>query len=88
MTMAGGREYSRYQEKVIKRYYEHRDTIMAQKLGEIVTELYLAEGKKRDRLWERAEKTLEKLREKDARVRTILEKRDVEGLARLANEVG
>ena len=86
--MAGGREYSRYQEKVIKRYYEHRDTIMAQKLGEIVTELYLAEGKKRDRLWERAEKTLEKLREKDARVRTILEKRDVEGLARLANEVG
>ena len=39
--MAGGQEYSRYQRKVINRYYEHLDTITAQKLGEIVSEIAL-----------------------------------------------
>jgi hypothetical protein len=45
---------SGYQQRVIRNYYENRDAIMLQKLGEMVTELYLAEGKKRARLWERA----------------------------------
>lgn len=42
-----------YQEKIIKRYYENRDDLMLQKLGELTTDIYLAEGKKRARLWER-----------------------------------
>ena len=39
-----GQEYSRYQRGVIQRYYEHADTIALQKLSEIVSDLYLAEG--------------------------------------------
>ena len=40
---------SKYQEKVIKDFYKNREAISLQKLAELVTELYLAEGKARDR---------------------------------------
>ena len=46
-------ERTPYQDKIIKRYYENRDEIMFQKLGEMTTDLFLAEGKKRARLWSR-----------------------------------
>ncbi len=52
---------SAYQERVIKRYYENRDTIMLQKLGEMLTDLYLAEGKARTKLWERVAVALKNL---------------------------
>lgn len=82
--MGSGREYSRHQQGIIKRYYEHLDTIALQRLGEIVSELYLADtDKKRDQLWKRAEKSLSKVGEKDAEVRRVLKERDVEGLAML-----
>ena len=42
---------SRYQQKVIRNYYENRGAIALQRLQELVTELYLAEGKKRERHW-------------------------------------
>ena len=38
-------EYSKYQQKVIKRYYDNRDSIALQRVQELVTELYLASGK-------------------------------------------
>jgi len=49
---------SRYQEKIIKNYYQNRDQIAVQRLQELVTELYLSEGKKRDRHWESIAKHL------------------------------
>jgi len=52
---------SGYQQRVIRNYYQHRDAIMLQKLGEMVTELYLAEGKARERLWKRAAAALKNL---------------------------
>lgn len=86
--MAGGKDYTRYQKGIIDRYYEHRDSIMAQKLGEIVSELYLAEGKKAETLWKRAEKALANITAKDARVRKILDERSLEALAKLVNDLG
>ena len=44
-------EYSKFQQKVIKRYYENRDTIALQRAQELVTELYLTSGKKREKHW-------------------------------------
>ena len=38
-------ERSKYQQKIIKNYYENREAISLQRLSELVTELYLAEGK-------------------------------------------
>lgn len=42
-------DYTKFQQKVIKRYY---DTIALQRVQELVTELYLSEGKKRQKHWE------------------------------------
>lgn len=50
-----------YQQGVIRNYYRNRDTIAVQRLGELVTDLYLAEGKARERLWQRAVAALENL---------------------------
>jgi hypothetical protein len=52
---------SNYQDRVIRNYYHNRDEIMLQRLGELVTDLFLAEGKTRARLWKRVGEILEKL---------------------------
>ena len=38
-------DYSPYQQKIIKRYYRNYDAIKLQRLSELTTELYLAEGR-------------------------------------------
>jgi hypothetical protein len=52
---------SNYQDRVIRNYYHNRDEIMLQRLGELVTDLFLAEGKAKARLWKRASEVLAKL---------------------------
>lgn len=53
-------ERSRHQERIIKNYYRNRDAIALQKSQELVTELFLSEGKKRASIWKRLEGHLEK----------------------------
>ena len=45
-------EFTKYQQKVVQRYYDNRDDIALQRVQELITELYLAEGKKRAKHWE------------------------------------
>ena len=54
-------EYTPYQTQIIKRYYNNRDEIMTQKLSELTTDLYLAEGKKRQQIWKRIAAALSNL---------------------------
>ena len=53
---------SNYQDRVIRNYYQNRDDIMLQRLGELVTDLFLAEGKTKTRVWKRVAEILEKLK--------------------------
>ncbi|NQU23928.1 MAG: hypothetical protein HQ567_21810, partial [Candidatus Nealsonbacteria bacterium] len=53
---------SSYQQRVIRNYYENQDAILLQRLGDLLTDLYLAEGKARARLWKRAATAMEKLK--------------------------
>ena len=56
---------------------------MLQKLSELVTELYLADTQtKKDRLWERVQKAMIKLKVPPAIIEHIMEKQDVEILAK------
>ena len=81
------KEYSKYQSNVISGYYGNLDTIMLQKLGEIVTELYLAKTeKKKDQLWERAQKAMTKLKIKPAIADHIMEKKNPVILAKNLND--
>ena len=83
----GKSERSQYQQSVISGYYENLDTIMLQKLSELVTELYLADTKaKHDRLWDRAHKAMVKLKIRPATIGHIMEKKDVQVLARNLQE--
>ncbi|MBX3374511.1 MAG: hypothetical protein KF817_11815 [Phycisphaeraceae bacterium] len=81
------REFTSGQKRIVDRYYQHLDSITLAKLGEIVSELAMADGKAVDRLWKRAETHLAKTGANDARIRTILETRSVEALARLLTEL-
>jgi hypothetical protein len=80
-------DYSPHQQKIIKRYYENFDAIQVQKLSELVTELYLAEGKKRTRLWKNASGILTKLKLPAARIQHIVENDDPALLAKLLTEL-
>ena len=64
---------SPHQQRIIRDYYKNRDAIMLQRLGEMVTDLYLAEGKARARLWKRLARALEKLEVPAARIEHIVE---------------
>lgn len=78
----GKKEYSKYQQNVIRQYYENLDTIKLGRLQELVTELYLAKNtKKEDRLWEQAEKAMRQLKIKPKIIEHIMQKRGVELLA-------
>lgn len=56
------KQRSSYQDRIIRNYYENHDEIMLQRLGELVTDLFLAEGQAKVRLWKRVATTLEKLK--------------------------
>jgi hypothetical protein len=80
-------DYTKHQQGIIKRYYAHQDTIQLQKLGELVGELYLAEGKKRDRLWKAAAVAMEKLGIPKERIDHVVGKDDPALLAKLVKEL-
>ncbi len=76
-------DYSRHQKRIIERYYDHRDEIMLGKLGELVTELTLAQSdRRRDQLWTRVAKAMKNLKVPPALAEHILTTRDEEVLAR------
>lgn len=82
------REYSSYQKKVISRYYENREQIDEQRLGELVTSLYLAKpGKQLEKLWTSAEETMTRLGIPEGRVKHVMEKRDPAVLAEVVKDL-
>lgn len=70
-----------YQDKIIKRYYDNRDGIMQQKLSEMTTDLYLAEGAKRARLWKRIATALANLGVEEAKIDKLIAADDPAQLA-------
>ena len=78
---------SAYQERAIKNYYKNRDAIMLQRLGELVTDLYLAEGKSRARIWQRVSVALEKLEIPPRRIAHIVQSDNPELVANLLKEL-
>ena len=80
-------DFSPYQQKIIKRYYNNYDAIASQRLAELVGELYLTEGKKRDKLWTRVAELLTKLEFPATRIEHLLDKRDPSLLAGVMKEL-
>ena len=86
--MAKGQHFSSYQKGVIKRYYQNKDTLASQKLGELVSELYLADSpKKLDRLWKSVETALVNAGANKARIEKVTGERDLSALAKLVSDI-
>ena len=54
-------KFSKHQQNIIRNYYENRENISLQRAQELVTELYLSQGKARERHWKNLIGHLEKL---------------------------
>lgn len=87
--MAKGQHFTPYQQGIVKRYYENKDTLATQKLGEVVSELYLAAGneKKSEKLWKTAQTALLNAKASPSRVEKICAEKNLEALAKLVNEL-
>lgn len=76
-------DHTRHQKKIIERYYDRRDEIMLGKLGELVTDLALAEtDRRRDQLWKRVDQAMKQLKVRPGLAEHILTARDEVVLAR------
>ncbi|HXT59726.1 MAG TPA: hypothetical protein VN699_13895 [Pirellulales bacterium] len=80
-------ERTKYQDKIIRNYYQNQDAIVLQRLGEQVTELYLAEGKARTKQWERVKASLEKLKTPASRIEHIVKSDNPSLVAKLLEEL-
>ena len=81
------KKFTKYQQNIIKNYYENRDSISLQRLSELVTELYLAEGKGREKQWKFLVGVLEKLGLSKDRIEHLRKKDDPRLLAQLVEEL-
>ena len=84
LTMA---KRSNYQQRIIRDYYKNRDAIALQKLSELVSELYLAEGKARARCWDRIAAAMKNLDLKDNRIEHLRDKDNPALVAKLVEEL-
>jgi hypothetical protein len=88
VAMAKGQHLSHYQQGIVRRYYDHEESRVSQKLSELVSEIYLASDEKAlAKLWKSAETALAKSKLEPARVQRVLQARDVKALAQLAADL-
>jgi hypothetical protein len=81
-------DYSAYQRGVIKRYYEHRDTIAVHKLAETLSNLWLEKKRSKvTQLWENAYKLMQQAGVPLAKACVIVEDRDLDALSKVVGEL-
>jgi len=80
-------DFTPYQQKIIKRYYDNSDTIAKQRLAELVSELYLAEGKKKQKAWAAAAAAMLKLGLSQARVDHLIKQGNPALIAQVVKEM-
>lgn len=85
--MVEKRDYSRYQQKVIRAFYENREQIDEQALSDLAGNLYLAEGKKREKLWQQADEIMQRMRIIESRRLHIVKLKDPSVLAELIKDL-
>ena len=75
--------YSKYQQSVIRNYYNNKDNVSLQRAQELLTDLYLAEGKKREKVWESMFMHLERIGVPADQLKHLKEQKNPELIAQL-----
>ncbi len=81
------KDFNSYQQKVIKRFYDNRELLDKQRLGELATELYLSSGKKLEKLWASAEETMRRMKVPESRIAHVMAKREPALVAEVVKDV-
>ena len=68
-------------------YYENQDALQHQRLAELVSELYLAEGKKKQRAWAAAAAAMQKLGVPQSRIDHLLKQDNPALVAEVVKEL-
>jgi len=85
--MAKGQHLTPYQKRIVRNYYENRETLMLNRLSELVSDLFVCADKKTaDRLWKRVETALNNLGVRKSTLRQMVDQRDLAAVARLLGE--
>ena len=86
--MAKRPDLSSHQRKIVGRFYEHKGTIHATRLGELVSEIAIeTDARKLDRLWKSANDYLLKCSVEPAVAEEVLKRRDLKFLGELAGAI-
>ena len=80
-------QFSKHVQIKIKNFYDNRESISLQRLGELVTDLYLAEGKSRATKWKQIATALERLAVPKTEIEHLMKKDDVALLAKKVTEL-
>jgi hypothetical protein len=80
-------DYTPYQQKIIRRYYHNQDVIQRQRLAELVTELYLSEGKRKQKAWQSAAAAMKKLGVPQSRIDHLVQQANPALLADVVKEL-
>ena len=80
-------DFTPYQQKIIKRYYDKQDVLQLQRLAEMVGELYLSTGKKRQGVWTRVVTAMQKLGVPQTRIDHLREQDKAELVAEVVKEL-
>jgi len=75
--------YTRYQQSVIRNYYNNKDNVSFQRAQELLTDLYLAEGKKREKVWDSLFVNLERIGVPPDQLKHLRESNNPELIAKL-----
>ncbi len=78
---------SKFQQKAIKNFYDNREGIALQRAQELVTELYLAEGKARAKHWKTLATHLTALGIKPKQIEHLQQQDNPELVANLVQEL-
>jgi hypothetical protein len=80
-------DFTPYQQKIIQRYYGNQGTIQRQRLAELVSDLFLAEGKKRQKAWLAAAAAMQKLGVPQSRIDHLVKQNNPALVAELVKEL-
>ncbi len=81
-------ERTKHQQNIIRNYYDNRENISLQRAQEIITELYLSEGKKREKYWKSLSSHLLKLDVKQQTIDHLVKQDDPQLAAKLIEKLG
>ncbi len=81
------RDFSKFQKKVIQRYYDNRPALDEQRLAELASDLYLASDKKKPKLWESAREIMERLGTPLSRIEHVMKTADPSQVAEVVKDI-